>query len=441
MSPFSNPGHAANQRVEKGTFNFSPPRKSFKRTMIFFSHNDGQHAMRQGKVESPLFAVYDFIHDPQTAHDPSGDFVVLAGVGIMWLWQYAYSPEGRALVIIAQLKNEKTSVRGWMLQHHMVRPGFPEPAPGRYVCLIFNWDRVMAASDQIVKLGEKALPIMIGALRDENWDVRLMGVITCGRFRDPIAIQPLVTCLRASRREPGLSISELVPTGAVQRSCLHSLVEIGPKAFDSLIQLLEDPQEAVRYAAIEALGRLKDKRATEPLIRQLNGGDAYASLVAARALGEIGDPTAIPALLKAFGNKDVDILIHIPVAAALARMERDEGFTFLVGMLKSSDPGNRADAAEQLANTPVQGTFGPLLSLLDDRDSYVCAGGIEAYGESKVVIRGLAARALGKLQDIRAVPALRKLLNDPDPDVRECAADALEKLGVKDTTASQPGKP
>jgi uncharacterized membrane protein YqiK len=50
--------------------------------------------------------------------------VVLAGVGIMWLWQYAYTPEGRARVIIAQLKNDTTSLRGWMLQHHVIRPGF-----------------------------------------------------------------------------------------------------------------------------------------------------------------------------------------------------------------------------------------------------------------------------------------------------------------------------
>ena len=56
-----------------------------------------------------------------------GVLVVLAGVGIMWLWQYAYSPEGRARIIIAQLKNDTTSLRGWMLQHHVVRQGFSFP--------------------------------------------------------------------------------------------------------------------------------------------------------------------------------------------------------------------------------------------------------------------------------------------------------------------------
>ncbi len=59
MSPFSNPGHGANQCAEKGTFNFSPPRKTFKQTMIFLSHKDGTHAMKQGKVESPLFRAFN----------------------------------------------------------------------------------------------------------------------------------------------------------------------------------------------------------------------------------------------------------------------------------------------------------------------------------------------------------------------------------------------
>jgi hypothetical protein len=44
-----------------------------------------------------------------------GILVVLAGCGIAWLWQYAYSPQGRARVIIAQLKGDTTSLRGWML--------------------------------------------------------------------------------------------------------------------------------------------------------------------------------------------------------------------------------------------------------------------------------------------------------------------------------------
>ena len=44
--------------------------------------------------------------------------IFLAGVGIAWLWQYAYTPQGRARVIIAQLKGDNdTTLRGWMLKH------------------------------------------------------------------------------------------------------------------------------------------------------------------------------------------------------------------------------------------------------------------------------------------------------------------------------------
>ncbi len=45
------------------------------------------------------------------------------------------------------------------------------------------------------------------------------------------------------------------------------------------------------------------------------------------------------------------------------------------------------------------------------------------------------------LYDSRDIPAVRKLLNDPDSNVRNAAAGALEALGVSPLPASQPVKP
>jgi alkyl hydroperoxide reductase subunit AhpF len=46
-----------------------------------------------------------------------------------------------------------------------------------------------------------------------------------------------------------------------------------------------------------------------------------------------------------------------------------------------------------------------------------------------VGLRGDTAELLGKIGNPAAVPALKKSLDDPDPDVREAAAEALEALG------------
>ena len=49
-----------------------------------------------------------------------GILVLLAGIGIAWLWEYAYSPQGRARIIIAQLRGDDTTLRGWLLKNELV---------------------------------------------------------------------------------------------------------------------------------------------------------------------------------------------------------------------------------------------------------------------------------------------------------------------------------
>ncbi|MGB9872500.1 MAG: HEAT repeat domain-containing protein, partial [Anaerolineae bacterium] len=59
-------------------------------------------------------------------------------------------------------------------------------------------------------------------------------------------------------------------------------------------------------------------------------------------------------------------------------------------------------------------------------------GLIKALGyEKDWEIRRDAARALGELKDARAVEPLIAALKDKDSDVREAAAEALDRLGWK----------
>ncbi len=305
-----------------------------------------------------------------------GILVVFAGVGIAWLWQYAYSPEGRALVIIAQLKGETTSLRGWMLQHHLIRPGVPQATLDQQpldieaiVC------PEVPASEEMFKLGPKVLPIVIEALRDENWGVRSMAALSCGKFRDPSAIQPLIECIRNEPHKPHdlrIRLDLSYPAGQsgvnVQSCCVDSLIEIGPKAISGLLRALKDIQAR------------KNSRTL--------------------------------------------------VAAALARMENDDGLNYLLAMLKSSDVDDRAYAAFQLGEvgkTHFKGSPAPLIALLNDSDPKVRIMALQALWELYV-------------HDPVAIAAIRKLLNDPDAQVRSDAAAALDKLGVKPPPASQPGK-
>ena len=76
------------------------------------------------------------------------------------------------------------------------------------------------------------------------------------------------------------------------------------KAIKNLITLLGDKDNDVRQAAADALGNLGDQRATAPLIKFSCEKNQHIRMAAARALGKLGGPGAFEALL--FVLKDED---------------------------------------------------------------------------------------------------------------------------------------
>ena len=423
-----------------------------------------------------------------------GILVFVAGVGIMWLWQYAYSPQGRARFIIVQLKNDTTSFRGWMLEHHVVRPGF-SVSPSEEYSHSYRAkygtasDSEIAALYETLNLGRKALPVEIEALHDEHWPVRRMAIRACGQFHDPAAIQPLAECMRDAPRDPTSQTADYVD---VAFRYLDALIEIGPEAFgpimeaakqrgsllpkgmpgmmaeswgpravQPLIELLDGPEEWYHESAAAELGWLRDGRAADALIRHLDDVEDVR-IVSARALGRIGDRKAIPALLKTFNSPPLEDrenknVARIAAAGTLARMGRDEGLQYLLSMAKSANPLDRADAACSMGAPPIKGTFGLLLSLMADSDGTVRLRAVRTAGElgdpraipaiGKLLndpvtdVRRMAVRALETIQDPSAIAPLKAALNDSDWSVRDAAARALETLGVRPSPASHPGKP
>lgn len=73
----------------------------------------------------------------------------------------------------------------------------------------------------------------------------------------------------------------------------------GDQAIRALIRTVENHQEdlIVRGRAALMLGKLKDDRAVVPLIRALDAPGFQTPYYAAQALGKIGDPRAMDALL------------------------------------------------------------------------------------------------------------------------------------------------
>jgi len=58
-----------------------------------------------------------------------GVIVLLAGIGIAWLWEYAYTVEGRARNLIVVFEGRSEGVRAWIVRHHLTRPVVFEMPP------------------------------------------------------------------------------------------------------------------------------------------------------------------------------------------------------------------------------------------------------------------------------------------------------------------------
>jgi len=100
-----------------------------------------------------------------------------------------------------------------------------------------------------------------------------------------------------------LIVLSLVRRSKAKKKVLEALNEGG---IEALISKLKDEDTNIVEAAVEALGKMKDPRAVEPLIEILNkeeDGDILVKTI--DALIEIEDPKAIPPLISTLNHKDL----------------------------------------------------------------------------------------------------------------------------------------
>ncbi|MCW7079764.1 MAG: HEAT repeat domain-containing protein [Candidatus Methanospirare jalkutatii] len=206
------------------------------------------------------------------------------------------------------------------------------------------------------------------------------------------------------------------------------------------IVALYDDDWRLRKCAADALGKLKDAQAVEPLSEVLlKDEDADVRASAAQALGEIGDAKAVEKLIKALNDEDRGV--REKAVAALGKMGMD-AFEPLVQALSAKKARVRKGAALALGNLRMKDAIEPLTKALHDKNFEVrwCAAQalanigafeplIEASKEEDEEVRWCAVSALGKLKDERAVKHLISLLDDPSEKVRASAAWALGEIG------------
>ena len=377
-----------------------------------------------------------------------------------------------------------------------------------------SWAVRRAVVAALAEAGPELMPALCRALADSrDNEARIAGVVdalsTTHHDVDDLVLELLarddvaLLCDAAQilgRREsaravPKLEQLTLHADDNVALSAIEALGRIGRRdAMDSLLTLAKSRNFFRTFPTLDILGRSGDSRALATLV-ELSADPLYAT-EAVRALGRLGDPHAVPALLEHLSRANAALVCAVAVAlvAIHQTVEQRFGSGLAVERLLRASPHivdirrqlglglRRADVAEQLALGQILAWVGEessvpaLLGLLrgpaaaaqvaaaslkklgpvaelqliealrrassEERRLLVplLAGKLRAKDEliacladEDPMVRSSSCEALARTSDSSAAPAIFPLLGDPDSRVAQAALAAIQSLGSDET--------
>ena len=248
-------------------------------------------------------------------------------------------------------------------------------------------------------------------LQNSSPDVRSGAINALAKTGDSRVVAPLITALQDESE-------------SVRGCALQGLKDIGPPAVPLLIVALKNRDRWVRRKAscvIDDIGyelrEIGDFRAVEPLIDALKDSRSVVRGHSVTALGKIGGPQALPAVIAALKTEAVGSALDIRVCyRAIEALQRlgETAAEFLIPALQHPDKAIRRKAATLLGKTGETGAVELLIGAL--RDKYPR-------------VRSRAAHALGRIGNPSAVKPLAIAITDEAPNVRINALHALGKFG------------
>jgi len=168
--------------------------------------------------------------------------------------------------------------------------------------------RMEALMREASQADEDAILSLIAALADPDWKVQQTAAELLGRLGVRTATRPLLALLDQERAEVIYADGTLTWGEALDR-----LRSQGPEQFRRSSGGADmTKRHRLKAVVIEALGRLRAREAVPALCAILEDQREFYPVhsLAAQALGQIGDPAALPALEKAAGYAEINTKIR-----------------------------------------------------------------------------------------------------------------------------------
>jgi len=265
------------------------------------------------------------------------------------------------------------------------------------------------------------------ALSDPDSEVRRLAVLAIAKVVDPQTSDLLLSALQDTDPE-------------VQKAAVAALKQFSdPRMVQALLPLLRNQQAGIRSRALHLLESLNwhpeqpaDEMwwhiskgqyykaavfadlAVEPLEMVFNNGPSSASVGALEALSQIDDPRANRVLAQ--GLKSRDSSVCVAAIEAVRKVGGPQSVELILPLLSHANGHVRTAAVDtlgRLSDHPLE----ELRRMIKD---------------PQWDVRRAVADALGRLRDQKAIDVLARALSDGDSDVRESAARALGNVRSRD---------
>ncbi|MFH1961317.1 MAG: HEAT repeat domain-containing protein [bacterium] len=203
----------------------------------------------------------------------------------------------------------------------------------------------------------------------------------------------------------------------------EELDEVGKKAGPSLEKLLTHQDLNVQCRALQAIIAIDYKKVPillEMLPKWLK--DEFCEYEIITELGKTKDKRVIEPLVKILENKDISVNVRGFAIDALSMMEDKRVLQALLNGLNDKDPQIRAWSIQGLM------PFWSIQRLAPFRDKKAVFMVMELLADSNVRVRSNAVWFLGIANDSLCVPALIKKLDETDVKVKELIIRVLGKM-------------
>jgi len=202
-----------------------------------------------------------------------------------------------------------------------------------------------------------------------------------------------------------------------------SALQVQPTEIQVLTAKARSNSPIVRLEAVQRLSRLHEPESIDILIQSLADDSAGVREAAISGLSTFSDAKFLPLIIRRFG--DEDFRIRRGVAAVLGRIPSKGVVAPLVEHSKDENSAVRAEVIRALGSKPTAESLEVIFGATNETED--------------TQVRVIAVESLGRFKADPFVPRSREIVgllqslarNDPSPEVRKAAIDALSGTKVQ----------